>query len=177
MSNTQKNLYACCFDLMLSDNSHFTGQILLLAQSPYAARASTNEWLRTKRPWRSDEHDIRTVTAGGCRIGGTSNRIWSFGFTGERVESWELAGLTHHASRPDTNKLFTLTAPSYLEKSSNQNPNQSRKNDDENNEYCPSSRRGGRHFAVSSCGFVETRKEIVNLSTNSHISERTRNSQ
>ena len=65
MSNTQKNLYACYFDLTLSDNSHFTGQILLLAQSFYAARASTNEWLRTKRPWRSDQHDIRTVTAGG----------------------------------------------------------------------------------------------------------------
>ena len=65
VSNTQKNLYCCYFDLTLSDNSHFTGQILLLARSPYAARASTNEWLRTKRPWHSDEGDMRTVTAGG----------------------------------------------------------------------------------------------------------------
>ncbi len=65
VSNTQKNLYACYFDLTLSDNSHFTGQILLLARSPYAARAATNEWLRTRRPWRSDENDLRTVTAGG----------------------------------------------------------------------------------------------------------------
>jgi hypothetical protein len=65
VSNTQKNLYACHFDLTLSDNSHFTGQILLLARSPYVARASTNNWLRTKRPWRSNEDDTRTVRAGG----------------------------------------------------------------------------------------------------------------
>jgi hypothetical protein len=65
VSNTQKNLYACYFHLTLSDSSHFTGQILLLARSPYAARACTNEWLRTKRPWRSDAHDIRTMTVGG----------------------------------------------------------------------------------------------------------------
>jgi hypothetical protein len=66
VSNTQKNLYGCYFDLTLSDNSHFTGQILLLARSPDAARASTNEWLRTERPWRSDEDDMRIVTAGGA---------------------------------------------------------------------------------------------------------------
>ena len=65
VNNTQKTLYACYFDLTLSDNSHFTGQIFLLARSPDAARASTNEWLRTKRPWRSDEDDMRIMTAGG----------------------------------------------------------------------------------------------------------------
>ena len=65
VNNTQKTLYACYFDLTLSDNRHFTGQILLLARSPYAARASAKEWLRTKRPWRSDEDDMRAVTAGG----------------------------------------------------------------------------------------------------------------
>jgi hypothetical protein len=64
-SDIQKNLYGCGFDLTLSDNSHFTGQLLLLTQNSDAARASTNEWSRTKCPWRSDEDDMRTVTGGG----------------------------------------------------------------------------------------------------------------
>jgi len=69
MRNIQKNLYGCCFNLTLSDNSHFTGRILLLERSPDAARIATNKWLRTKRPWRSDDHDKRTARAGGVESG------------------------------------------------------------------------------------------------------------
>jgi len=78
MGNIQKNLYGCYFDITLSDNSHFTGQILLLAQSPDAARASTNKWLRTKRPWRSYKDDIRTATAGGVE---SEELLTRFGFS------------------------------------------------------------------------------------------------
>jgi hypothetical protein len=73
-----KNLYGCYFDLTLSDNSHFTGQLLLLAQNSDAARAATNQWLRTKHPWRSDEDDIRTVAAGGVE---SEQLLTCFGFS------------------------------------------------------------------------------------------------
>jgi hypothetical protein len=82
MSNIQKNLYGCYFDITLSDSRHFTGRILLLAQSPDAARASTNKWLRTKRPWRSYEDDMRTVTAGGVEFG---ELLTSFGVSISRA--------------------------------------------------------------------------------------------